>query len=106
MLKTNSFKQNQVVCFKLASGEEVIAKIKSDDESTFVLTASRTLVAMQNGAGLAPIASMGEADAEIQLRKDSVMFTYLPQKDIEGKYIQEVSNIAVAAQPAKGKIIS
>jgi len=103
MLKTNNFKSNQVVCFKLVSGEEVIAKIKSEDDSTFVLTSARTLVAMQQGAGLAPIASMGDPAAELQMHKASIMFTYSPTAEIEGKYTQEVSPIATAN---KGKIIS
>lgn len=106
MLKTNEFKKNQVVCFKLSSGEEVIAKVKSSDENTFILASARTLVAMQKGAGLAPIASMGEQNVEICLSKSSVMFTYSPQKDIESKYTQEVSNISIASESSQGNVIS
>ena len=103
---TEKFKKNQVVCFKLSSGEEIIAKVKIHEDDTFTLTAARTLVAMQNGAGLSPIAIMGDANTEISLSKHSVMFTYLPQKDIEAKYTQEVSNIQVAGSDQKSKIIS
>lgn len=106
MLKTNQTKPNQVVCFKLVSGEEVIAKVKSSDDNAFVLSSARTLVAMQNGAGLAPIASMGEPNGELQLTKEAVMFTYAPLKEIEGKYQSEVSNIAVAGQATNSKVIS
>lgn len=106
MLKTNQIKPNQVVCFKLVSGEEVIAKVKSSDDTIFLLSSARTLVAMQNGAGLAPIASMGEPNGELPLSKSSVMFTYAPLKEIEGKYQIEVSNIAVAGQVTGSKIIS
>lgn len=105
MLKEN-FKKNQVVCFKLASGEELIAKVKSTDDNTFVLGSARTLVAMQNGAGLMPIATMGDQDTDITVAKHSVMFTYSPQKDIETKYVKEVSNIHVAGSDQKSKIIS
>jgi hypothetical protein len=103
MLKTNTFKANQVVCFKLVSGEEVIAKTKAEDAVTVTLTSARTLVAMQQGAGLAAIASMGTPEVEIVLQKSSVMFTYSPQKAIEEKYVQEVSPIATATP---GNIIS
>ena len=96
MLKTNEFKKNQVVCFKLSSGEEVIAKVKSSEDSFIVVSSARTLVAMQNGAGLAPIASMGEHNTELSLSKSAIMFTYSPQKEIETKYTQEVSNISIA----------
>lgn len=106
MLKTNEFKKNQVVCFKLTSGEEVIAKIKSTDDNTFIVSSARTLIAMQNGAGLAPIASMGTPEVELSISKHAVMFTYEPQKDIETKYVQEVSNIKVADSNQQGKIIS
>jgi len=106
MLKTSEFKKNQVVCFKLVSGEEVIGKVKSDETDSIVITSARTLVAMQNGAGLAPIASMGSPDTEIGLAKQSVMFTYMPQKEIENKYTQEVSNIKVADSAQQSKIIS
>jgi hypothetical protein len=99
MLKSTQPKPNQVVCFKLVSGEEMIAKVKSRDDNAFVVSAARTLVPMQNNsAGLAPIASMGEPNGELHLSKAAVMFIYAPLKDIEVKYQSEVSSIAVAGQ--------
>lgn len=105
MLK-QEFKKDQVVCFKLSSGEEVIAKVKNEDNGVYTLTSARTLIAVQNGAGLAPIATMGDPDTELMLYQASVMFTYSPQKDIENKYIKEVSNIQVANAGQQSKIIS
>ena len=91
--------------FKLVSGEEIIAKVVSENETTYLVSDVRTLVMQPTGPGqmgiaLVPwVATM--ADQELPLKKTHVMVENknVP-KQLEDGYLQETTGI----QLASGKI--
>ena len=94
---------DEIQCFKLKSGEEMITRIVSSEENHFVLDRPRVLVAQQTGPNQLGIVAMvpwmfSDPDGEILLYKDQIageLRRDVP-KALEDGYLKETSGIELA----------
>lgn len=90
------------VILKLVSGEEIIAKIVEEMETTLVLESARSLLVQPTGPGQMGIAMLPwmatNPDGEVDIRLQDIMVRSddVP-KQLEDGYLQQTSGIAIAA---------
>lgn len=95
MLKENKSLKNEIVSFKLGSGEEIIAKVKEHNDDTFDLNKAVVLaMAPDGGMRLIPWL-MSTNNDDILLNKTNVLGYALTSSDIADQYTQSVSNIQI-----------
>jgi hypothetical protein len=97
------YKDGDLITLKLASGEEVIAKYKGNDDSS--VSIEKALVLMQGPQGLAfgTFFSTAKQDEVIRISKLQIISIAFINDKIEGEYTRIFSTIQT---PAKPKIIT
>jgi len=97
------YKDGDLITLKLASGEEVIANYKGNDDSS--VSIEKSLVLMQGPQGLAfgTFFSTARQDEVIKIAKAQVIAIAHINDKIEGEYKRIFSTIQT---PAKPKIIT
>lgn len=88
----------QVYAFKMVTGEEMMARIVSEDDHTYTLDHPVTLVASQEGLTLTPAVFIGNLDKPVELRKSAVIIKSEAKDEIAGKYIEAVTGISVPSK--------
>lgn len=87
--------QNQVYSMKLNSGEEVIAKIVSVDETTVTLSEPVSVAPGPKGIGLMPSMFTADTSSEVTLNKSSISLCGLTDDSVKTKYIEATTGISV-----------
>jgi hypothetical protein len=97
------YKDGDLITLKLASGEEVIAKYKGNDDSS--VSIEKALVLMQGPQGLAfgTFFSTANQDEVIMISKLQIISIAFINDKIEGEYKRIFSTIQT---PVKPKIIT
>jgi len=85
----------QVVTFKLNSGEELIAKIRSVTDNTVTLTEPVSVAPGPQGMGLVPSMFTVAQNSDISLNLDSVALYAKTDDNIETKYIEATTGLTV-----------
>ena len=93
MLVTNKYEKDQVVSFKLVNGDEIVAKIVEETDSTFIISKPCTVMPSQQGLGLLQSLFTSDLNKSISLSKNHVMLHSSTIKDIENHYIQTTTGI-------------
>lgn len=93
MLATKKYDKDQIVSFKLVNGDEIVARIVSDDTDEFVLHKPCTAIPSQRGLGLIQTVYTGDVEKNITLNKHHVMLHTATIKDIENHYIKTTTGI-------------
>jgi hypothetical protein len=86
---------NQVYTFKLNSGEELIAKVLSDDADSIILQDPVSVAPGPQGMGLVPSMFTADPDTEIRLNKGAVSIYALTDDSVKMKYIEATTGIKV-----------
>jgi len=95
----------EVYTLKLVTGEEVIAKLMSVDDTGY--TISRPLVLSMTGQGVAmtPFLFTAEIKGEITIPKHAVVAIASTDKQTAAQYIQGTTSIMTPANSGMGKLI-
>lgn len=97
------YQEGDVVAFKVVNGDEIVAKIKSQDEQGFQIEKPCTVIPSAQGLGLVQSLFTGDVSKTVRLDKTHIMMHSPVVKDIENHYIQTTTGI----QPVtKGGIIT
>jgi small nuclear ribonucleoprotein (snRNP)-like protein len=94
MLIINSIKNGDVVSLKLTSGEEVVGKLTSNDNNTYVL--SKPVVLAMQDKGLTMIPYMMTADSSITdftFKDQHVVHCVPTAKTLSNQYIEGTTGI-------------
>jgi hypothetical protein len=86
---------NQVYTFKLNSGEELIAKVLSDDTTSIVISEPVSVAPGAKGMGLMPSMFTADPAAETRLNKGAVTIYALTDDSVKMKYIEATTGIQV-----------
>lgn len=88
---------NQVYSVKLASGEEMITRIKENDSNKdyMVIMEPVSVAPGPQGMGLVPSIFTADTSAEYRLNKNSVVMICETEHNIKAKYTEAVSGIKV-----------
>jgi hypothetical protein len=95
MLKP-TFKKNDVVTLKLASGEELIATFIEESSTSFEIKKPMSVTITGQGLGLVPWVFSASAHASFDLPKDKVFLISDTLKDLADQYIQNTTGITLA----------
>ncbi len=94
-------KENDVVAFKLISGEEVVAKVTAISETEFTVTRpmAMTIVPQGNSATVAfmPWTLGMPDDAKIKLLKDKIIAYAKARKEAADGYLRNTTSIQPAS---------
>ena len=88
--------------FKLSTGEEIIARVISEDEKEFSIEKPLQMAMGQRGLQFAPFMMMVDPDKKLDLRKDKIVTDGPPLTEIESQYESITTGIAL---PQKSSII-
>ena len=94
MLIEVPYKIGDTVSLKLSSGEEIVARLKEEDATKFVLNKPVVLIAQAEGLGLAPYMFSVSPDAKFSILATSVSCIAKTQDEIAKQYISTTSSIA------------
>ena len=96
MIIETAIKDGDIVSFKLSSGEEIVARLKSQDDKRYTLHKPMVLIMQQQGMGLAPFMFSVSPDAKFNLQASSVSCVAKTEDEIAKQYTASTSNIQMA----------
>lgn len=97
MLLQKSYETNDVLSFKLTSGEEIVARLHEEDMAAFVIKKPLALIPGPNGGiGLAPAVFTVDPEELVRLNKTAIAMHAKTVEQIAGQYLQQTTGLAVA----------
>ena len=103
MLINKSYEAGDIVCFKLVTGDEVIAKIVEARSNEFLVNRPCTVIPSPQGLGLMQSLISADINTDITLKSEHILMHGPVINDIENHYIRTTTGI----QPvSKGGIIT
>ena len=102
MLINKSYDAGDIVSFKLVNGDEIVAKVVSEDMISFKINRPCTLVPSSQGIGLMQSMFAADINKDMELRKEHIMMHAPVIKQMSDHYFQTTTGI----QPVtKGSLI-
>jgi hypothetical protein len=89
------YKVGDIVSIKLASGEEMVAKLEEERDSHVMLRKPLMLVASETGIGLAPFMFTVDPDHKFKIRLNNIICVVKTSKDAANAYIKQTTGLAV-----------
>ena len=96
MLIETPYTIGDVVSIKLSSGEEMIARLDSENDTTVIVSKPYILIAAQNGMALAPYIFTVSPDTKIKLKINNIICVVKSAKDASDMYIKQSTGLTVA----------
>lgn len=93
MLIETPYKNGDTVSFKLSSGEELVARLEEETDTSYKLHKPMVLIAQKEGLGLAPFMFSVNPDGKFILRADTVSCVAKTQEEISKQYTATTSGI-------------
>jgi len=93
MLVSRSYQEGDIVSFKLATGDEIVARISSSDPDSFEISKPCTVMPGPQGMGLIQSLFTADADVNVRLQKQHIIM-HAPSIDAMQKhYIKTTTGI-------------
>jgi len=96
MLIETPYTTGDVVSIKLSSGEEMIARLDSENDTDVTVSKPYILIAAQNGMALAPYMFTVTPDTKIKLKINNIICVVKSAKDASDMYIKQSTGLTVA----------
>jgi hypothetical protein len=96
MLINKERQPGDIVCFKLVTSEEVVAKLIEETADGYVVSKPCTVIPSQQGLGLMQSLMCADININTTLNKSAVVMSGPVIKDIENHYIRTTSGIETA----------
>jgi hypothetical protein len=90
---TKQYQPNDIVTFKLTTGEEIVTKLLHEEDTTYTVTKPLALVPMQQGMALAPAVFTIKAEENVLLNKHAVMMHGLSDTNVAKDYREKTSGL-------------
>lgn len=95
LISKSSYDAGDILTFKLVNGDEIVAKLVEQTDSTYTLERPCTVVPSAKGIGLMQSLFTGEVDHKVVLDRNHVMMHVATVKDIKNHYIQTTTGISL-----------
>lgn len=99
MLVSKKYEAEKIVSFKILNGDEIVARLVSDDEDSFTITTPLAIVPSQNGIVLMPALFSVEAGTNIKLDKKHVMLHGVTVDQLADHYREKTTGIQTVRKP-------
>ena len=96
MLIEKNISENSIVAIKVSTGEEMIARLVSQDEDTIKVRKPMAFVRTQQSMGLMPWMATPDPDAELSINKKFIMVISMCEKTLADQYVEKTSGIKLA----------
>ena len=96
MLIEVPYRDGDVISIKLASGEEMVARLEKETADTLVLSKPTMLIASDGGMGMAPFMFTSSMDAKYTMRLNGVICIVKTEEETAKMYSEKTSGIALA----------
>lgn len=95
MLVDAGFKANDVVSIKLSTGEEVISRFDSKDDSTYTIKQPMVILAGPQGLGMQPFMFSAGQDTAFTLSAKNVICAAKTETELAKQYISQTSGLVL-----------
>ena len=95
MLLEKPIASGDVVSLKLVNGDEIIARLESDDDKGITITKPLAITAGPQGLGMIPWVFLGNKET-FTLRREHVFVVVPSKKEAADQYMQGTTGIALA----------
>jgi hypothetical protein len=95
MLIEAPYKVGDTVSLKLTSGEEIIARLESEDTNNYTLKKPMVLIAQEKGLGLAPFMFSVSPDGKFVMKASAVSCVAKTEAEIAKQYTSQTSGLAL-----------
>jgi hypothetical protein len=93
MLIETPYKEGDTISLKLASGEEIVARLDKEEQDVLVLTKPLVLIAQGEGLGLAPFMFSVSPDSKFNMRLSAVSCIVKTEGEIAKQYTAQTTGI-------------
>jgi hypothetical protein len=93
MLVSKKYAEGDIVSFKLVNGDEIVARIASEDNDSYILEKPCTAIPSPQGIGLVQSLFTADADAKISLNKIHVIMSSPSIDAMQKHYIKTTTGI-------------
>lgn len=93
LISKNKISVGDIATFKLVNGDEVIAKVSSITDSSYLLNRPCTVMPSTQGIGLIQSLFAADSDVEVEINKNHIMMSALAFDKIQNHYIQTTTGI-------------
>jgi len=103
LVSKSKIDDGDVVSFKLVNGDEIVAKVASQSDDSYVLSKPCLIVPSGQGIGMMQALFSADPDKDVEIKKQHVMMHAPTIDKLQSHYIQTTTGI----QPVtKGSIIT
>lgn len=102
MLLTKNYDKDEIVCFKLVNGDEIVAKVVESKINGWLLSRPCTVIPSPQGIGLMQSLFSGDINKDVELKSEHVMLHAPVIKQLEDHYLQTTTGIQTVS---KGPIV-
>lgn len=95
MLIETELKANDVVSFKLSSGEEIISRFDSKDDTKYIVKNPMVIIAGPQGLGMTPFMFSVSPDSKYTLSTNTIMCAMKTEGELAKQYIAQVSGLVL-----------
>jgi hypothetical protein len=92
---------DQVYTFKIANGDEIVAKITAEDDATYTVAKPLTIVPSQQGINMMNSLFTADPDKTVSINKQQVSLIALSREEVCDSYLEATTGI----KPVRKSII-
>jgi len=103
MLKEKTYDHGDIVTVYLQTGQEILGKFVSEDDSFTTITKPLTIAMGPKGAAFQTFTVTGDSEYDVQFKSNKIISVLKTRKDTADSYTQATSTIIT---PGKGGLIT
>ena len=96
MLKEKTYDSGDIVTLYLQTGQEILGKFVSEDDSFTTITKPLTIAMGPKGAAFQTFTVTGDSEKNVQFKSNKIISILKTRKDTADSYIEATSGIIVS----------
>jgi hypothetical protein len=96
MLKEKTYDSGDIVTLYLQTGQEILGKFVSEDDSSTTITKPLTIAMGPKGAAFQTFTVTGDSEKNVQFKSNKIISILKTRKDTADSYIEATSGIIVS----------
>jgi hypothetical protein len=97
MLIEVPYKDGDVISIKLASGEEMVARLDKETADTLILSKPSMLIATEGGMGMAPFMFTTSMESKYTMRLSGIICIVKTEPETAKMYSEKTSGLVLAS---------